>query len=126
LLALACRLARFLPYAPLQPLPAATGTAAPASLDTPRPLRLTATSPGRLLGAGQHSCCRHCGNRIDLYPIPTKRPIALHPAERTATQVPESCRWYLSGGIAHPQGDGSAWCRILHVVLCPRTPPPAG
>ncbi|MGY4929402.1 DUF6083 domain-containing protein [Streptomyces sp. 900105755] len=89
----------------------------------PRPLRVTATSPSRLLRAGQQSRCRHCGNRIDLYPRTDQRPIALHPAELTAAQVPESCRWHLSGGIAHPHGDGSAWCRIPHAVLCPRRTP---
>ncbi|WP_079079105.1 DUF6083 domain-containing protein [Streptomyces sp. DSM 15324] len=29
-------------------------------------------------------------------------------------------RALVSGGIAHPHGDGSAWCRIPHAVLCPR------
>ncbi|WP_332112882.1 DUF6083 domain-containing protein [Streptomyces sp. ActVer] len=84
---------------------------------------MTATSPSRLLRAGQHSRCRRCGNRIDLYPRTDQRPIALHPAELTAAHVPESCRWHLSGGIAHPHGDGSAWCRIPHAVLCPRRTP---
>ncbi|MET7737690.1 DUF6083 domain-containing protein [Streptomyces sp. NPDC005402] len=84
---------------------------------------MTATRPSRLLRAGQHSLCRHCGNRIDLYPRTDQRPNALHPTELTATQVPESCRWHLSGGIAHPHGDGSAWCRIPHAVLCPRRTP---
>ncbi|MDT0570347.1 DUF6083 domain-containing protein [Streptomyces sp. DSM 3412] len=77
-------------------------------------LRVTATSPSR---------CRRCGNRIDLYPRTDQRPIALHPAELTAAHVPESCHWHLSGGIAHPHGDGSAWCRIPHAVLCPRRTP---
>lgn len=40
-----------------------------------------------------------------------------------AAHVPASCRWHLSCGIAHPHGDGSAWCRIPHAVICPhRTP----
>ena len=81
---------------------------------------MTATSPSRLLRAGQSGRCRHCGNRIDLYPRTDQRPIALHPAELTAAHVPESCHWHLSSGIAHPHGDGSAWCRIPHAVLCPR------
>lgn len=89
----------------------------------PRPLRVTATSPSHLLRAGQHGGCRQCGNRIDLYPRTDQRPIALHPAELAAAHVPESCRWHLSGGIAHPHGDGSAWCRIPHAVLCPRRTP---
>jgi hypothetical protein len=86
----------------------------------PRPLRVTASSPSRLLRAGQS---RRCGNRIDLYQRTDQHPIALHPAELATAHVPESCRWHLSGGIAHPHGDGSAWCRIPHTVLCPsRTP----
>ncbi|MEU1667088.1 DUF6083 domain-containing protein [Streptomyces hygroscopicus] len=89
----------------------------------PRPLRVTTTSPSRLLRAGQTGRCRHCGHRIDLYQRPDQRPIALHPAELATADVPESCRWHLSGGIAYPHGDNSAWCRIPHAVLCPhRTP----
>ncbi|SDP62266.1 hypothetical protein SAMN04487981_12943 [Streptomyces sp. cf386] len=89
----------------------------------PRPLQVAATSPTRLLRAGQSSRCRRCGNRIDLYQRADQRPIALHPTELTATLVPEPCRWHLGGGIAYPHGDGSPWCRIPHAVLCPcRTP----
>ena len=88
-----------------------------------RPLRVAATSPSRLLRAGQNGRCRHCGNRIDLYQRTDQRPIALHPAELTAAHVPASCRWHLSSGIAHPHGDGSAWCRIPHAVLCPQPHP---
>ncbi|MEU2915721.1 DUF6083 domain-containing protein [Streptomyces massasporeus] len=89
----------------------------------PRPLRVAATSPSRLLRAGQTGRCRQCGNRIDLYQRADQRPIALHPAELAAADVPEPCRWHLSSGIAHPHGDGSAWCRLPHAVLCPaRTP----
>ncbi|MEU9961235.1 DUF6083 domain-containing protein [Streptomyces sp. NPDC050982] len=88
-----------------------------------RPLRVAATSPSRLLRAGQSGRCRRCGNRIDFYQRTDQRPIALHPAELTAAHVPESCRWHLSSGIAHLHGDGSSWCRIPHAVLCPdRTP----
>ncbi|WP_256959411.1 DUF6083 domain-containing protein [Streptomyces viridochromogenes] len=84
---------------------------------------MAASSPSRLLRAGQSGRCRRCGNRIDLYQRPDGRPIALHPAELSAANVPASCRWHLSSGIAHPHGDGSAWCRIAHAVLCPhRTP----
>jgi len=86
----------------------------------PRPLRVAGTSPSRLLRVGQSRCCRQCGNRIDLYQRTDQRPIALHPAELAAADVPESCRWHLSGGIAHPHGDGSDWCRIPHALLCPR------
>lgn len=95
----------------------------PRTTPTRRPLRVAATSPSRLLRAGQSGRCRRCGNRIDFYQRTDQRPIALHPAELTAAHVPESCRWHLSSGIAHPHGDGSAWCRIPHTVLCPdRTP----
>ncbi|WP_329240782.1 DUF6083 domain-containing protein [Streptomyces sp. NBC_01478] len=89
----------------------------------PRPLRVAGTSPSRLLRAGQSHLCRQCGNRIDLYQRTDQRPIALHPGELTAADIPESCRWHLSGGIAHPHGDGSDWCRIPHALLCPRRTP---
>lgn len=91
----------------------------------PRPLRVAATSPSRLLRAGQRSRCRQCGNPIDLYPRTDQRPIALHPAELPAAHVPDACRWHLSGGIAHPHGDGSPWCRIPHALLCPGSTPTA-
>ncbi|MFH8242849.1 DUF6083 domain-containing protein [Streptomyces sp. NPDC018321] len=48
-----------------------------------------------------------------------QRPTALPPPELAAALVPVSCRWHLSCGIVHPHGDGSAWCRIPHAVLCP-------
>ncbi|MEU6497089.1 DUF6083 domain-containing protein [Streptomyces sp. NPDC046984] len=83
------------------------------------------TSPSRLLRAGQSGLCRRCGNRIDFYQRTDHRPIALHPAEMVTTRVPDSCRWHLSGGIAYPHGDGSAWCRIPHAVLCPGRAPVA-
>jgi len=92
----------------------------PRTVPVRRPLRVAATSPSRLLRAGQSGRCRRCGNRIDFYQRADGRPIALHPAELTAAHVPGSCRWHLSSGIAHPHGDGSAWCRIPHAVLCPR------
>ena len=85
-----------------------------------RPLRVAGASPSRLLRAGQSRLCRQCGNRIDLYQRTDQRPIALHPAELAAADVPESCRWHLSGGIAYPHGDGSDWCRVPHALLCPR------
>lgn len=97
------------------PTPAPAGRhwdGSPRAPRHPRPLRVTTTSPSRLLRAGQTGGCRHCGSRIDLYPRPDQRPIALHPAELAVTDVPESCRWHLSGGIAYPHGDSSAWCRI--------------
>ncbi|MEV0743436.1 DUF6083 domain-containing protein [Streptomyces sp. NPDC050549] len=88
-----------------------------------RPLRVAATSPSRLLRAGQSGRCHRCGNRTDLYQRADGRPIALHPAELATAHVPASCRWHLSGGIAHPHDDGSAWCRIPHAVLCPQRTP---
>ncbi|MFF3910502.1 DUF6083 domain-containing protein [Streptomyces sp. NPDC001848] len=91
----------------------------------PRPLRVAATSPSRLLRAGQRSRCRHCGNLTDLYQRADQRPIALHPAELPAAHVPAACRWHLSSGSAHPHGDGSPWCRIPHTVLCPGSTPTA-
>ena len=111
---------------PWAPHPAPAGRhwdGSPRATHRPRPLRVTATSPSRLLRAGQTGRCRHCGNRIDLYQRTDQRPIALHPAELAAAHVPESCRWHLSGGIAHPHGDGSAWCRIPHALLCPHRAP---
>ncbi|MDO0917801.1 DUF6083 domain-containing protein [Streptomyces sp. DT2A-34] len=95
----------------------------PRLLHPRRPLQVAANSPSRLLRHGQNGRCRQCGNRIDLYQRADQRPIALHPAELTAAHVPESCRWHLSSGIAHPHDDDSPWCRIPHAVLCPaRTP----
>ncbi|WP_428831540.1 DUF6083 domain-containing protein, partial [Actinocorallia cavernae] len=87
-----------------------------------RSLQIAANSPSRLLRAGQTGRCRHCGNRVDWYPRSDDRPIALHPAEAVAADVPPTCRWHLSGGVAHPHDDGSGWCRMPHTVLCPQQP----
>lgn len=92
----------------------------PRNAPARRPLRVAAASPSRLLRAGQCGRCPRCGNRIDLYPRADGRPIALHPAELATADVPASCHWHLSSGIAHPHGDGSSWCRIPHAVLCPQ------
>ncbi|MGW5063845.1 DUF6083 domain-containing protein [Streptomyces sp. NPDC004096] len=89
----------------------------------PTPSARGAHEPSRLLRAGQSGRCRRCGNRIDFYQRADQRPIALHPAEMATTRVPDSCRWHLSGGIADPHSDGSAWCRIPHAVLCPSSAP---
>ncbi|MEU6807724.1 DUF6083 domain-containing protein [Streptomyces sp. NPDC046831] len=88
-----------------------------------RSLQIAASSPSRLLRAGQSGRCRNCGNRIDWYQRTDGRPIALHPAELSTPDVPEACRWHLSGGIAHPHDDARGWCRIPHAVLCPRRTP---
>ncbi|MEV6013384.1 DUF6083 domain-containing protein [Streptomyces sp. NPDC051976] len=93
-----------------------------------RALRVAATSPTRLLRTAQPNACRHCGNRIEWYPRPEhQRPVALHPHELAAAAVPARCRWHVSAGIAHRAGDGSAWCRIPHHLLCParEADPPA-
>ncbi|MEU0073779.1 DUF6083 domain-containing protein [Streptomyces sp. NPDC006332] len=106
------------------PLPGCRWDGSPHARRHPRRLlRVAPTSPSRLLRAGHSTRCRHCGHRIDLYQRADRGPIALHPAELAIAQVPEACRWHLSGGLAHPHGDGSTWCRIPHAVLCPaRTP----
>ncbi|MFI6340815.1 DUF6083 domain-containing protein [Streptomyces sp. NPDC050535] len=108
----------------MRPTPAACHwDGSPRTARPRRPLRVTATSPSRLLRHGQSGRCRQCGNRIDFYQRADQRPIALHPAELATTQVPAACRWHLNCGIAHPHGDGSDWCRIPHTLLCPhRTP----
>ncbi|MFC6064347.1 DUF6083 domain-containing protein [Streptomyces ochraceiscleroticus] len=86
-----------------------------------RSLRVAPTSPSRLLRAGQSGRCRACGNRLEWYPRSDDRhrPIALHPAEAPTAAVPASCHWHLSCGTAYRHGDGSAWCRLPHAVLCP-------
>ncbi|MEU6277616.1 DUF6083 domain-containing protein [Streptomyces populi] len=88
-----------------------------------RPLRVATTSPSRLLRTGQSGRCRQCSHRIDWYQRPDQRPIALHPRELDTSQIPAPYRWHLSGGIAHPHSDGSAWCRITHHTLCPHHTP---
>jgi hypothetical protein len=107
----------------MRPNTASTGS--PRTRQPRRPLRVAATSPSRLLRTGQSGHCRGCGNRIDWHQRTDQRPIALHPTELATAHVPASCRWHLSSGIAHPHGDGSAWCRIPHAVLCPHHTPTA-
>ncbi|MGI5461209.1 DUF6083 domain-containing protein [Streptomyces sp. CA-249302] len=88
-----------------------------------RPLRVAPTSLSGPPRTGHSARCRRCGHRIDLYQSTGPRSVALHPAELPITHVPESWRWHLSGGLAHPHADDSNWCRILHTLLCPaRTP----
>lgn len=53
-----------------------------------------------------------------------ERRVRLHPYELPTDQVPESCRWHVSSGVAHPCGDGSTWCRLPHAALCPARPAP--
>ncbi|MFG3172344.1 DUF6083 domain-containing protein [Streptomyces sp. NPDC048200] len=73
----------------------------------------------RLLRCGQTDRCRDCGNRFEWYPGTNQRPVRLHPHELPITEVPASCRWHVSSGVAHPAGDGSGWCRLEHTSLCP-------
>lgn len=88
-----------------------------------RPPQTTAINSGRVPRTGHSGRCRQCAHRIDWYQRTDQRPIALHPTEMPACQIPTSFHWHLGGGIAHPHGDGSAWCRIAHLVLCPRRTP---
>ncbi|MFD5123557.1 DUF6083 domain-containing protein [Streptomyces sp. NPDC058385] len=85
----------------------------------PRALHVASDSPSRLLRAAQSGTCRLCGNRFEWYQRSDGRPIGLHPTELTTRTVPVRCRWHLSRGVAHPAGDGSAWCRIPHHLICP-------
>ncbi|MFI0813874.1 DUF6083 domain-containing protein [Streptomyces echinatus] len=97
----------------------------PVTVHARRSLRLTPDSPSRLLRCGQSDRCRDCGNRIEWYHGINQRPVRLHPHELPVADVPDSCRWHVSSGIAHHASDGSSWCRLPHAVLCPTrdTPP---
>lgn len=33
--------------------------------------------------------------------------------------MPADYHWQVSSGLAYPAGDGSAWCRLAHAVVCP-------
>ncbi|SOD91547.1 DUF6083 domain-containing protein [Streptomyces sp. Ag109_G2-15] len=110
----------------MRPHPTHTGRhwdGSPRHILPRRSLQIAANSPSRLLRAGQTGRCRHCGNRIDWYPRPDDRPIALHPTEVATADVSQACRWHLSSGIAHPHDDGSGWCRLPHATLCPQQTP---
>ncbi|WUO60062.1 DUF6083 domain-containing protein [Streptomyces sp. NBC_00280] len=84
-----------------------------------RSLRVSGDSVSRLLRCGQSDRCRECGNRIEWYHRTNERPVRLHPYELPAAKVPATCHWHVSSGVAHPAGDGSDWCRLPHVMLCP-------
>ncbi|MFE5028314.1 DUF6083 domain-containing protein [Streptomyces sp. NPDC056656] len=90
-----------------------------AATHRPRALHVAPDSPTRLLRAAQSGTCRLGGNRFEWYQRSDGRPIGLHPTELTTRAVPARCRWHLSRGVAHPAGDGSAWCRIPHHLICP-------
>ncbi|MEU0836326.1 DUF6083 domain-containing protein [Streptomyces sp. NPDC005969] len=89
-----------------------------------RALRAAPDSPTRLVRSAQSSRCHDCGNRIDWYTRPDNRPVSLHPHELDATTVPAASRWHVNSGIAHPADDGTPWCRIPHLALCPARPDP--
>lgn len=84
-----------------------------------RVLGIAPASPSRLLRCAQRGRCRACGNVIEWYGRPEQAPIGLHPQELAVATVPALCRWHVSAGLAHAQGDGTAWCRIPHLVVCP-------
>ncbi|WNO70139.1 DUF6083 domain-containing protein [Streptomyces sp. AM8-1-1] len=90
-----------------------------------RALRIAADSPSRLLRTAQPGRCHACGNRIDWYTRTDHRSISLHPAELRTATVPAGSRWHVAAGIAHPGSDGTSWCRIPHLALCPRGDAPA-
>ncbi|MEH0513404.1 DUF6083 domain-containing protein [Streptomyces sp. B21-079] len=89
-----------------------------------RTLRVAPESANRLLRCGQSARCRECGNPIEWYLCSDERLVRLHPQELPVAHVPESRRWHVSSGVAHPSGDGSNWCRLAHALLCPARPAP--
>ncbi|WP_245970680.1 DUF6083 domain-containing protein [Streptomyces rishiriensis] len=91
----------------------------PVHVHARRSLRVSADSASRLLRCGQSDRCRDCGNRIEWYHRINEQPVRLHPDELPAEKVPSTCHWHVSRGVAHPAGDGSAWCRLPHALLCP-------
>ncbi|WP_449350561.1 DUF6083 domain-containing protein, partial [Streptomyces shaanxiensis] len=101
------------------PAPHRHGDGHPALAHRPRALRVAPDSPSRLLRCAQRSSCRDCGNPVEWYHRSDDRPVRLHPGELPTTGVPDDLRWHVSTGIAHPAGDGTAWCRLAHAVICP-------
>ncbi|MFL5999743.1 MAG: DUF6083 domain-containing protein [Streptomyces sp.] len=84
-----------------------------------RSLRVDPDSPTRLLRCAQRDRCRECGNPLEWYHRVRDRPVRLHPRELPVAEVPADYRWHVSSGLAHPAGDGSAWCRLAHSAVCP-------
>lgn len=84
-----------------------------------RSLRVDPDSPTRLLRCAQRDRCRECGNPVEWYQRVRDRPVRLHPRELPVAEVPADYWWHVSSGLAHPAGDGSAWCRLAHAVVCP-------
>lgn len=91
-----------------------------------RSLGIAPTSPTHLLRTGQRARCTACGNAVDWFDRTGHPPISLHPHELPTIAVPAPLRWHVSSGIAHPQGDGTPWCRVPHPLLCPGHPNPLG
>lgn len=92
------------------------------TLRTHRPRRTLAVShdsPTRLLHCAQTARCPHCANPIDRHATTGPQPVSLHPGELSARLVPAAYRWHLASGVAYPAGDGSPWCRITHLTVCP-------
>ncbi|MGW3398452.1 DUF6083 domain-containing protein [Streptomyces hydrogenans] len=84
-----------------------------------RTLTVAHDSPGRLLRCAQTARCPHCGNRIDRHTTTSPHTVSLHPGELPTELVSADYRWHLASGIAYPAGDGSPWCRIAHLAVCP-------
>ncbi|MET9080704.1 DUF6083 domain-containing protein [Streptomyces sp. NPDC004237] len=104
----------------MQPSSAARhGDSSPALAYPRRSLRIDPDSPTRLLRCAQRGRCRDCGNHVEWYHRVRDRPVRLHPHELSAAEVPVEHRWHVSSGLAHPAGDGSAWCRLDHALVCP-------
>ncbi|MCX5006681.1 DUF6083 domain-containing protein [Streptomyces sp. NBC_00638] len=91
----------------------------PVGACTRRSLRIEHDSPSRLLRCAQPDRCRECGNPVEWYDRNLARPVRLHPRELPAAEVPTAYRWHVSSGVAHPAGDGRAWCRLAHATVCP-------
>lgn len=91
----------------------------PAVAHPRRSLRVEHDSPSRLLRCAQRDRCRGCGNPVEWYDRSFARPVRLHPREVPTAQVPTTYRWHVSSGVAHPAGDGRAWCRLAHALVCP-------
>ncbi|MGY4742327.1 DUF6083 domain-containing protein [Streptomyces sp. ATMOS53] len=99
------------------------GDGSPVISHRPRSLRVVADSSSRHLRCAQRARCRECGNLVEWYQRVRDRPVRLHPQELPTADVPAECCWHVSSGLAHPAGDGSAWCRLAHAVLCPARDP---
>ncbi|WP_405773660.1 DUF6083 domain-containing protein [Streptomyces sp. NBC_00859] len=87
-----------------------------------RRLRVTTHTSSRLLRTAQAARCPTGGNLVEWYARPTQPAVALHPRELPASTVPDHQRWHVSSGYAHPAHDGTPWCRISHLLLCPTQP----